>query len=215
MKGRSKLLGLLVAVMLPGSAFAQYEGIDVSNDGSSTTESPRARGDAPAFTRGTSKRLTTAGNLEMTGSGSIAIGSAAGDVAFTFGIQPFIGYFVTDNFELGFKPQFMLTVLNGSAETAMNIAINPHYNFDIDEFFIPYVGAEIGLARGTFNRSLNLDYTFGGVFGLGLGVEGGVKIPVGNAGILKVAGQYQTGVYFEGAPDQHIFNVSVGGGLYF
>jgi hypothetical protein len=104
------------------------------------------------------------------------------DAITVFLMMPYIGYFVTDGFQIGVNPLGIGTMnYKNESTTAIMALLAPSYNFSTGGSAYPFVELLLGytaLSNGT-ERS---GFTWGG--------RGGAKIEVGESGLLNLAVQY-------------------------
>jgi len=105
-----------------------------------------------------------------------------GDATTIFSLAPFIGYFVTDGFEIGLNPFGITSVsFSGSSATQIMILAAPSYNFKTEGIAYPFIEALLGYSSQS-NGSSSSGFSWGG--------RGGVKLAVTNKGLLNLAVQY-------------------------
>jgi hypothetical protein len=137
------------------------------------------------------KSFAQKGVVELGGSVSfssrVAVynGSTYGDAFTTFSVQPYIGYFVTDKFELGVNPLGITYMSQGSSNaTQIGIFLAPSYNFTTTSGnLFPFIEGLIGYTSQTSTGSTDLS-------GLSYGGRAGIKVPVGGSGLLNIGVQY-------------------------
>lgn len=157
------------------------------------------------------RRFAQRGTLEL--SGNVGLSVASGGIV-TFSIQPNVGYFVAKGLELSVSPGLTLTAGDIDAY-ALFLLLGPSYNFDLGGEVFPFIGLVGGLTRGStaaFGAVQLANSADGTAYGV-VGLEAGVKIPIGRGGLLRpqfqmlfipaldgvelqVAAQVGAGVYF-------------------
>ena len=144
---------------------------------------------APGVARSQEARqFATKGVTEFGGSVSFSSvthvrSGTSGQTTTVLSIAPFIGYFLLDGFELGVNP---LGITSYSSEgvataTAIRIFLAPSYNFRTQSTSHPFVEALLG-----YTAQSNGD----GEKGFSWGGRAGLKINVGETGLLNVGVQY-------------------------
>lgn len=133
------------------------------------------------------KPFATQGCMEIGGSISflsttpVFYGNTNGSMS-TFSFQPFIGYFVSDGFELGFDPLGLTYIdLGGTTITQVTIFAAPSYNFRTGGNAYPFIEALLGYTSQSVS-STSSGFSWGG--------RGGVKIAVTDKGLLNLGVQY-------------------------
>ena len=102
-----------------------------------------------------------------------------------FKLYPYVGYFVTDGFEIGIIPAIELESYGGGATSnSFAIYVAPSYNFYTKSLAYPYV-------QGAFGYN---DVSSGGsstsASGIAWALEGGVKINIAGSSLLKIGLDY-------------------------
>jgi hypothetical protein len=131
--------------------------------------------------------FATKGCVELGGSISfqsttpVSDGSTS-DAIKTFSLAPFVGYFVTDGFELGFNPFGIESIsYTGASVTQIMIFVAPSYNFKTEGKAYPFIEALFGYTSSSNGSSRN---------GFSWGGRGGVKVAVTGNGLLNLGVQY-------------------------
>jgi hypothetical protein len=73
-----------------------------------------------------------------------------------------VGYFLSDQFEVGLRPT--ITLADGGSENSYNVSVFGDFHFDLGNGWVPFIGANIGYGWGD-----NVNDSFTG------GPEGGIK----------------------------------------
>jgi hypothetical protein len=106
----------------------------------------------------------------------------ADDAITVFLMMPYIGYFVTDGFQIGMNPLGIGTLdYQGESTTAVMVLLAPSYNFSTGSSAHPFVELLLGytaLSNGTMRS------------GVSWGGRGGAKLEVSEGGLLNLAVQY-------------------------
>lgn len=104
------------------------------------------------------------------------------DAITLFTISPFIGYFVTDGFELGVNPLGVtLASYGGGSTTQLMVLLAPSYNFITKGRAFPFIEGLIGYT--SIGNGSERD-------GLSWGGRAGVKHAITNHGLLNLSVQY-------------------------
>ena len=125
------------------------------------------------------------GTMSYSSRKQVSNGSAYGSSVSTISIQPFAGYFITDNFELGFNPfGVSYTSYSSFNITQITIFLAPSYNFKTArENLYPFIEGLIGFT----SQSVSYGSTSNGI---SYGGRAGLKISVGSSGLLNVGINY-------------------------
>ena len=133
------------------------------------------------------KKFATKGSIELGGSISFqsltpVSNGNTGDATTIFSVAPYIGYFVTDGFEIGLNPLGFTSIsyTGGSVKEVMIFAA-PSYNFKTEGIIYPFIEALLGYTSFS-NGSSESGFSWGG--------RGGVKIAVTDKGLLNFGIQY-------------------------
>jgi hypothetical protein len=133
------------------------------------------------------KKFATKGSSELGGSISFqsltpVSNGNTGDATTIFSLAPFIGYFVTDGFEIGLNPLGITSIsYSGSSATQIMILAAPSYNFKTEGIVYPFIEALLGYSSQS-NGSTRSGFSWGG--------RGGVKLAVTDTGLLNLGIQY-------------------------
>jgi hypothetical protein len=125
------------------------------------------------------------GSVSFSSRTAVYNGSTNGDAFTTLSIQPYLGYFVTDKFELGLNPLGLTYMSQGSSNaTQIGIFLAPSYNFiTTSGKLFPFIEGLIGYSSQTSTGSTDRS-------GLSYGGRTGIKVPVGGSGLLNISVQY-------------------------
>ncbi len=125
------------------------------------------------------------GTMSYSSRKQVSNGSVSGSSVSTFSVQPFAGYFITDNFELGFNPFGVSYTSFGSLNfTQVTVFLAPSYNFKTTrENLYPFIEGLIGYT----SQSVSSGSTSNGI---SYGGRAGLKISVGSSGLLNVGINY-------------------------
>ena len=148
------------------------------------------------------RKFATMGTTELGGSISFISSTPVyngntGTATTIFSLAPFIGYFVSDGFEIGVDP-LGVTVISSSGSssyTQVMIFAAPSYNFKTNGNTYPFIEGLLGYASQSSGSSSNSGFSWGG--------RGGVKLAVTDKGLLNLAIQYvQITLNSSGAPNR-------------
>lgn len=121
------------------------------------------------------------GSISFVSTTPVSNGST-GDALTTFSLQPFIGYFVADGFELGLNPLGITTTsFHGSSSTRITIFAAPSYNFRTAGVTFPFIEALLGYTSQSDGSTLS---------GFSWGGRAGVKLAVGGNALVNIGMQY-------------------------
>ncbi|MGE5351670.1 MAG: hypothetical protein ACM3P0_06275 [Acidobacteriota bacterium] len=111
------------------------------------------------------------GGLTFQSTTNVANGNTGGTTTI-FSLQPYVGYFLTDGFELGFNP---FGIQTGDGTTSLLFLLAPSYNFRTGSLAYPFIEALLGLASTSDGETRS---------GFSWGLRGGVKLNiVGNSNL--------------------------------
>jgi hypothetical protein len=129
-------------------------------------------------------QLTQKGNIELGGDVTFSSQSEsdADESLTTFSFNPYIGIFITNNFELGFRPGFSTQDYGDGSLNSINMFVAPAYNFTTMGTLTPYLELLIG-----YN---SLDFFGENAGGLGVGFDGGLKIGIAGNSLLLLKLEY-------------------------
>lgn len=161
------------------------------------------------------------GAISFSSSTAVANGESADNSTSLFQFTPSVNYFIMDGFSLGLTPGITVLKIAGASESIKNYSIffTPAYTFTTKSSVFPYVQGMIGYTALQTDASPvggggKLDLT-----GLSFGGKGGVKIAVGNSGLVNIGVSYiMYTLNAEGADKRSGFNslaVGVGYSVYF
>lgn len=142
-----------------------------------------------------SQNFATKGTIEVGGSigfsstTSVSDGQSASNSTTTIRLEPYIGYFVVNSFELGFEPSFTTSSYGDYSSTSFGIYFAPAWNFDLRSNLFPFLEGRIGYNTYSSDdgNSATEDPTYSG---LAWGLRGGVKVQVGNSALVNLALSY-------------------------
>jgi hypothetical protein len=164
-----------------------------------------------------SEGFATKGTTEAGGSISFMSVSSVyngqtGDASTTFTCAPFVGYFVSDGFEIGVNP-LGITVLSYphvSSTTLLNLFVAPSYNFRTEGSVYPFIEALLGYTSVSNGISES---------GFSWGSRVGVKVAVTGRALLNLGVEYlQVTLNPSGASKRNGYNqllISVGFSVWF
>ena len=144
-----------------------------------------------------SQNFATKGTIEVGGSlgfssiTGVSNGESSSNSLSTLRLEPYIGYFIVDGFELGFEPSFTTSSIGDYSSNSFGIYFAPAWNFDLRSNLFPFLEGRIGY--NTSSRDVSngeggtTKYT---TSGLAWGAKGGVKVKIGNSGLFNLALSY-------------------------
>ena len=133
------------------------------------------------------------GSVYYTNTSYILNGESKGDSYGQLQFQPYAGYFVTNNFELGIQPNLNILFMSGETYTTTGIYFAPSYNFTIKKSIVyPEIKALIGYTSGSGSDPVSSSETRSG---FSWGAEGGVKINILGNSLLFFGLQYRQETY--------------------
>lgn len=128
-------------------------------------------------TKGT---IEAGGSLGFSSATSVSNGESSSNSLSTIRLEPYIGYFIVNGFELGLEPSFTLQSSGGNSSASFGIYFAPAWNFDLKSKLFPFLEGRIGY--NSFNDASSS--------GLAWGLRGGVKVQVGNSALVNLALSY-------------------------
>ena len=141
-------------------------------------------------------------------------GGATGSASSVFSIQPYVGYFLMDGFELGLRPEIsILSPSSGSSVTDLTIFLAPAYNFKLQNSTVtPFIEGLVGFTSISGGGGTSAS-------GFSWGVHGGIKVAVTGNGLLNVALGYEQLTYTPSGVSERVgqndFGVAVGFTVFF
>lgn len=148
------------------------------------------------------------GDISYSGTSFSGTGAPTGTTGI-FSIAPYAGYFIMDQFELGLRPVVAITTPPvGDSYTSLVIFAAPAWNFKLTSPSVtPFVEALVG-----FN---SISSGGNSISGLAYGGRGGIKVLVGESGLLNVGVEYfSLDITPSGSPETYRSNTfSVGAGF--
>lgn len=128
------------------------------------------------------------GSAGFSSSTSVANGETAEESATSFMLAPYIGYFVANSFELGLIPSFVSQSYGDNfSASSFGVYFAPAWNFDLQSNLFPFIEGRIGYNTSTTTyteEGVEQEFT---ASGLAWGLRGGVKVQVGNSGLVNLA----------------------------
>ena len=142
-------------------------------------------------TKGT---VEVGGSLGFSSSTYVSNGNSASHSTSTIKIEPYIGYFVSNGFELGFVPSLTSQSYGDNSSTSFGIYFAPAWNFDLRSNLFPFLEGRIGYnsVSSSDGDPLTEDPSYGGI---AWGFRGGVKVKVGNSALVNIALSYDQTTY--------------------
>lgn len=147
----------------------------------------------------TAQTLTQSGTVELGGDISFSSVSQSQSNSFvsdnnnsvaTFSFNPYIGYMVSNGFELGFMPGITTQSSGGQSATILNLFFAPSFNVNVSGTVYPYLEFLIGYnsIKGTNGRTTG---------GLGVGLDAGLKVNIKGNSLLLFKIQYLNQTFSE------------------
>jgi hypothetical protein len=129
------------------------------------------------------KGTTEAGGSISFMSTSPVYNDQTGDASTNFMCAPFVGYFVTDGFEIGVNPLgiTVYSLANGPHTTVLNLFVAPSYNFRTEGSAYPFIEALLGYTSVSDGVTQS---------GFSWGGRGGVKVAVTGHALANLAVEY-------------------------
>jgi hypothetical protein len=135
-------------------------------------------------------RFARKGVMELGGSVSFnsitpVINGNSGNATSVFAIQPYLGYFLFDGFELGVNP-LGITITSpptGDSQTELGFFLAPAYNFYVGGIVYPFIEGLIGYTSVSQGGSSASGISFGG--------RGGIKVALTGKGLLNLGIEYR------------------------
>ena len=137
-------------------------------------------------TKGT---IEVGGSLGFSSTTSVYNGESASNSTTTIRLEPYIGYFIVNSFELGFEPSFTTSSFGDYSSSSFGIYFAPAWNFDLRSNLFPFIEGRIGYNTSSSDdgNSTTEDPTYSGI---AWGLRGGVKAQVGNSALINLALSY-------------------------
>ncbi len=129
------------------------------------------------------------GSAGFSSSTSVFNGETAEESATSFMLAPYIGYFVANSFELGLIPSFVSQSYGDNfSASSFGVYFAPAWNFDLQSNLFPFIEGRIGYntSTTTVTDDEGVEQEFSSS-GLAWGLRGGVKVQVGNSGLVNLA----------------------------
>lgn len=141
------------------------------------------------------QNFATKGTIELGGSVGfssttyVSNGTSSNNSLSNFSIDPYVGYFIINSFELGLVPSFSSSSYGDQSTTSFGVYLAPAWNFDLKSNLYPIIEGRIGYNTSSYDdgNSLTKDPSSSG---LAWGLRGGVKIQVGNSSLVGIALSY-------------------------
>ncbi len=159
--------------------------------------SPRAHGQ-PGTDFATKGSVEVGGNIGFLSTTPVVDG-VAGSATTVVQFSPFVGYFLADEFELGFDPfSFVSTSHDDHSVTQILILLAPSYNVRLGSTAYPFFEGLVGLSSVSDGSTAS---------GVAWGFRGGVKVAVTGKGLLNIGLEYlQENLNPSGAVNRYGFN---------
>ncbi len=132
----------------------------------------------------------TGGSIGFSSTTDVTNGESADDSQTDFTLEPYIGYFITDGFELGLIPIFSSSSLGDYSNSTFGIFLAPAYNFMTGSNIIPFIEGRIGYNTSSDDQNVAGEIITVDRSGLSYGARGGIKVELGGNSLLNVGLQY-------------------------
>lgn len=137
-------------------------------------------------TKGT---IELGGNVGFSSTTYVSNGQSSTNSLTNFSIDPYVGYFVINNLELGLVPSFSTSKYGDQSSTSFSVYFAPAWNFDLKSTLFPFVEGRIGYNTSSYDDG-NSFTTDPSSSGLAWGFRGGVKAQVGSNALVNIALSY-------------------------
>lgn len=121
------------------------------------------------------------GDISFSSTKTVFDGESVGSSVNVFSFSPYFGYFLTDGFELGFKPTISSISSGGGSTTSVYFFAAPAYNFITSPNVFPYIEALMGYTSQSNGTTRS---------GLSYGLGGGLKVSIGGRALINPSIQY-------------------------
>jgi len=125
------------------------------------------------------------GSVSFSYSENVSNGKSNDNGLNVFKLYPYVGYFVTDGFEIGIMPAIELrNYSGGTTSNSFAIYAAPSYNFYTKSLAYPYIQGAFGYNRISYGGNSS---TYSGIAWT---LEGGMKINIAGNSLLKIGLDY-------------------------
>lgn len=133
--------------------------------------------------------LEVGGSLGFSSTTNVVNGQSSSNSTSTFRIEPYIGYFIINSFELGIEPSFTRTGSGDYSSTTFGIYLAPAWVFNLRSNLYPFIEGRIGYNSSSVDDGIPLtpDISSGG---FAWGFKGGMKFQVGKSSLVNMAITY-------------------------
>ncbi len=163
--------------------------------------------------------LEVGGSLGFTSTTNVSNGQSSSNSTSTFRIEPYLGYFIINSFELGIEPVFTRSGSGNTSSTSFGIYLAPAWNFNLRSNLYPFIEGKIGYNSNSYDDG-NPTTEDSGESGLSWGIKVGLKAQVSKAALINL------GIFYDQitmnpkdwAGDrngQNIFGIDVGVAIFF
>lgn len=141
------------------------------------------------------QNFATKGTIEMGGSlgfsstTSVYDGQTSSNSLSTFMFEPYVGYFIINNLELGLVPSYVHMSYSDQSQSNFGIYFAPAWNFDLRSSIFPFIEGRIGYNTASYDDG-NSSTPNPSSSGIAWGLKGGVKIQVGNSSLINISLSY-------------------------
>ena len=96
------------------------------------------------------------GTVGFNSSTTVIDGESANESYTQFWFNPYVGYFIMNNFEVGVIPTFSTASFGDNSSTSFGILFAPAYNFDLHSSFYPFLEGRIGYNTSSYDDGNSL-----------------------------------------------------------
>ena len=119
---------------------------------------------------------------------SVVVDGESGDESITsFDFEPYVGWFVINNLELGLIPSFSTTSFGETSTNSFGIYFAPAWNFDLQSKLFPFIEGRIGYNTSTYEYEDEEGTVEQTLSGLAYGGRAGVKYQLGNSALVQAS----------------------------
>ena len=154
------------------------------------------------------------GSVGFSSTTAVANGQSSSDALTSISFQPYGGYFVINNLELGLIPSFMSQSLGDFSSTSYGVYFAPAWHFNLQSNVYPFLEGRIGYNTTSVEITDAGQTTESTANGMAWGFRGGVKVQLGNSSLVNFGLSYdQTTLNPENSDGRYgnnAFGVNVG-----
>lgn len=131
--------------------------------------------------------IEAGGNLGWSSTTSVSAGESADESSSNLWLEPYIGYFLMNNLEIGIVPSFSSSSFGDNSNNGFGIYLAPAWNFDLKSNVYPFIEGRIGYNTESFDNGTT-DVSSSGIAWC---VRGGVKVQVGSSALVNFDVMYK------------------------